>query len=408
MSFPCHVCGGQVPIRSYVDEATCPSCFSVYRYEPAPAPAVVARIIGIRSQDLVAMRWYSVYPEKEPAYCTPLPKKLHVVFGAENVGTEDGNLWGRLTNSAGKVLIEGRLQWCPVGQFVYWESDLDMPFKRLDLVVKVGHDGVTDQTYSFSIETTAKIPYDYIWEWQGRTNKATFKWTYKDGMFVGGTKPPSDAELIERARTAYYGVIVGEFVSEFAKQGVDVTFVDVLPSAWVERSAERVTTRRTRWWVFKDHYQDITVHVAGKVFFNSSKELMGSPIEPATLAALIIIAKYAIAAILTALTVIVIAKLFFDWITVTSEVTKTTKIILPEETHIEKDLTLPDGTVIAACQTLPAGTVLEWETTESTEAPAPIGRDIVVGGILIGGLIVTGLILTRHSSRQIKKLTVAH
>ena len=368
-------------------------------YSPKPVNPkgeVEASIIGIRSQDLVAMRWYNVYPEKEPAYCTPLAGKLHVVFGAENVGDQDGNLWGRLIGN-GKVLIEGRLQWCAVGAFVYWESDLDMPFKRLDLVVKVGHDGVTDETYSFSIETTAKIPYDYIWEWEGRTNKATFKWTYKDGMFVGGTKPPSDAELIERARTAYHGVILSDFVSELAKQGVEVSLVNVLPSAWVERGAERVSIRRTKLWFYYYHSQDITVHVAGKVFFNSSKDLLGSPIEPATLAALVIIAKYAIAAILTALTVIVIAKLFFDWITVTSEVTKTTKITLPEETHIEKDLTLPDGTVIPACQTLPAGTVLEWEEKETTEKPAlePI--------IIIGLLFLAAMVLAPRVVREVRR-----
>ena len=347
-----------------------------------------ASIIGIRSQDLVAMKWYSVYPEKEQVYCTPTKSKLHVIFGAKNIGDAHGNFFGRLINGQGKVLIEGRVQWCSIGQFVYWEKDLDMPLTGLKLIAKVGHNGTVDQSYEFTVEVAGKIPYDYVWDWQGRTNKGTFEWTTENGR-EWGTRPPSDAELIEKAKTVYHGVVLGDFVSECAKQGVIVRLINVMPNAWVDRSDVRKVSgyyvaRGERYHA--TYRQDIIVHVTGKVFFNSSQDLVASPIAPALVLALGKVIALVIGAILVGWGIMEFLK---NMSTVMSEVTKTSKITFPEETHLAEDLKLPDGTVLKACQTLPAGTTIEYETKEKTEKPA-LEPMILLALIFLGAMVLGG------------------
>ena len=99
----------------------------------------VANINAIRVQDMKTMTWYTVYPEGAQAYVTPGTRSGHIVFGAINYGGVDGDLWGKLTDDTGRVLIPQTYQWCQVGLFVYWEIDFDMPSRNYTLYLEVGH-----------------------------------------------------------------------------------------------------------------------------------------------------------------------------------------------------------------------------------------------------------------------------
>lgn len=101
---------------------------------------VKAEINGIRVHDNIADKWYNVYPEGEQAYCTVGSGAIHVVFGAANVGDADGNLWGRMTDTkTGNEIIHKQVQWCRVGNFVWWELTFNMPADGLSLKIEVGH-----------------------------------------------------------------------------------------------------------------------------------------------------------------------------------------------------------------------------------------------------------------------------
>jgi len=121
--------------------------------EQPPVGEPKASIIGIRAQDMVRFLWYEVYPEEVQAYCVPGEKKLHVVFGAKNVGGADGELRGKLTDDTGAVIIPELARWCNVGNFVYWESDITMPPSDYGLMVEVGTESL-EVGYHFIVKTT--------------------------------------------------------------------------------------------------------------------------------------------------------------------------------------------------------------------------------------------------------------
>jgi len=97
----------------------------------------VASIVGIRVQDLTEMKWYDVFPEGQQAYCRPGP--MHIIFGAVNVGSVDGNLKGMLLDEYESTIIPETAKECFVGNLVYWETDLIMPARTYALTMKVGH-----------------------------------------------------------------------------------------------------------------------------------------------------------------------------------------------------------------------------------------------------------------------------
>lgn len=97
-----------------------------------------ASIGAIRFQDLdTPSFWFNVYPENQQAKCRG-GGNFHIVFGAYNNGT-DGNIWGKLTDDAGVVLIATTTQWCAHGALQYWERDAPMPQRNYTLTCEVGH-----------------------------------------------------------------------------------------------------------------------------------------------------------------------------------------------------------------------------------------------------------------------------
>lgn len=126
----------------------------------------VAQINAIRAHDNEKAVWYNVYPENQQAYCTPGPagpnSGLHVIFGAKNIGTADGNLFGKMTDDTGAVLIASSSQWCVVGNFVYWEKDIVMPTRNYTVTCQVGHVALTgefivDQTYKLGARVEGAV-----------------------------------------------------------------------------------------------------------------------------------------------------------------------------------------------------------------------------------------------------------
>ena len=340
-----------------------------------------AEIYGLRTHDNRLSIWFEVLPELTQAYCFPGKGCLHVVFGGRNVGDADGYLWGRLIDvEKGTSIIAKKKLWCAVGNFVWWEKTFDMPTHNLLLRAEVGSNEGVDESHEFSVYA-GEPPFDYTWTWIGRTNKATFNWKERpDGTVISGHPPPSDARLVEAAKSAYYGVIFGEFARKCSEQNVNVRVVDIVPSAWVERGdlKKYLAYPRVPEYTCK---QSLIVHVGGKVYFNSSQDLVGSPIATAMVVAIGKVVAMVILAVFAGLAVLTIIEVFRDMATEESTVTKTNRVTVGDEGWTTTDdITLPDGTVIPAGTYFPPGTVIEWETEEKEEKPA-------IGGILVLGIL---------------------
>ena len=110
-----------------------------HAFKVIPLGEPFASIYGVRVHDNIAGVWYNVSPEGQQAYCTPGAVALHVVFGGMNVGDVDGYIWGKLTDDEGKVIIPQTPQWCPLGQFVWWELTFNMPTRDYLLGIEEGH-----------------------------------------------------------------------------------------------------------------------------------------------------------------------------------------------------------------------------------------------------------------------------
>lgn len=110
------------------------------RYIASLSNSPKAGLLGIRTYDNIAKKWYEVYPEEKPAKCTPGSNALHVVFGAKNIGDQNGNLYGLLTDDTAKVIIPVTLRYCTVGKFVWWEKTFNMPLRTYKLEIELGHD----------------------------------------------------------------------------------------------------------------------------------------------------------------------------------------------------------------------------------------------------------------------------
>lgn len=117
---------------------------------PSPPPGEAeASIIGIRV--LGNGVWYSVYPELQPAHCSA--DGLVVSYGALNVGTEAGYLYGRILGPGGVLLHEGVPRWVNVGNFGFWEPTLTMPGYDLSLEVEVS----ASPSYAVSDKVSFKL-----------------------------------------------------------------------------------------------------------------------------------------------------------------------------------------------------------------------------------------------------------
>ena len=256
---------------------------------------------------------------------------------------------------------------------IYWFA------KRVGEVVDV------PDPYNELIGAVVSAPFAYVWDWAGKTNRARFSWWTEDGR-AGGIKLPPDYELIEKAKSVYYATVTAEFIRQLQAQGITATLIDVIPEVTIEKSDVRsrsyYVARGER--LHTSYEQDIIVHVEGKVYFQSTEELMGSPIAPA----LVIAIGKAIAIIIGALLVgWGIMEFLKNMSTYRSEVEQKSTITLGEDTYFDKDVKL-DDVVIPAGTTLPAGTVLEFTKKETTEKP-PLETSIVM--LLLGVALIAAL-----------------
>lgn len=361
-----------------------------------------AEIYGLRSHDNRLSIWFDVLPERMQAYAFPGKDCLHVVFGGRNVGDEDGYLWGRMTTVYEEritAIIPKKKRWCAVGEYVWWEKTFDMPTHNLALKVEVGSNTEADEEHIFTVYA-GEPPFDYTWRWEGRTNKVTFKWIEDiNGNFVSGNLPPLDTEFIETAKSAYYGVVLGEFIRECAEQGITISPVNIVPSAWVERgdvSKVRGVPLFPPKFILK---QDVTVHIAGKVYFNSNQDLSGSPIAPALVIAIGKVIAMVIGAIMLGLVALTLVEVFRDMVTIESVVKKRNTITVGEEGWtVTEDIELPDGTVIPAGTYFAPGTVIDWETEEKIEEPA------IAGIAALGIILLLALALAPRAVREVREV----
>lgn len=360
-----------------------------------------AEIYGLRTHDNRLSIWFDVLPERVQAYAFPGKDCLHVVFGGRNIGDVDGDLWGRLMNfETGLPIIPKKKYWCAVGDYVWWEKTFDMPTHNLMLSAEVGSNEGIDERHIFTVYA-GEPPFDYTWKWVGKSEKTTFSWKeHFDGTFISGSPPPSDAELIEAAKSVYYGVVFGEFRRECAKQDIPVDVTDIVTSAWVDRGEvkKRVVFPHVPEYSCK---QDVTVRYGGKVYFNSSQDLAGTPISPTLIIALGAI----IAIIILAFKADDILRVFVGRTTTEeSKLEKRNAITVGEEGWTTTaDITLPDDTVIPAGTYFPPGTTIEWTTIEEhkkkEEEPA-LGAMALIGLLLIAALMAPKVVREVRKRRE--------
>jgi len=109
-----------------------------FMFETPTPTTPIAQLSGIRVFDKSTGIWYSVYPEGQPAYCTPGTGNLVIAYGVNNVGDVDGTLYGKIIGP-GEVILHSGSAWVPLGGAAAWEVTLDMIAQILNLTVEVGH-----------------------------------------------------------------------------------------------------------------------------------------------------------------------------------------------------------------------------------------------------------------------------
>ena len=197
----------------------------------------------------------------------------------------------------------------------------------------------------------------YMWDWKGKTTKS---YDTEGKSLSGPIQDPFDFGTL--TETAKYTVITSAsqaFVEEYAKVGVRATITKIEPEVWIETTTE---TRQYRDWTFYTWHH--WLHIKAKVYFESDKPLMGSPIFWEFV--LIKIASAIIAGLVIAFAVY----MFFEWMK--SMVTETWEI-----TYYDPETGLP-------------------AKTEKGTKPQPLGTIIIVVGALAGLAILASALIGKE------------
>jgi hypothetical protein len=163
--------------------------------------------------------------------------------------------------------------------------------------------------------------YQNRWTWDGKTEKySDTSVTVKEyapaptDPFPEGVKYTSEITIL--AETTQ------KFQEELSKIGITTTVTRIEPHVWVETVCETCTIHGQAFdsIAYTWHHW---LHMGAVVFFDSDKPLLHSPIDPVTLAALIVVIKYLILVTATALVIYAIATTFIESFFVTSHTIQT-------------------------------------------------------------------------------------
>lgn len=106
-------------------------------------------IAGIRFHDNIKSKWFSVYPEKEPASCTVGKGAAALVFGGYNNLSVPINIRGELYTGDGNFIINYVATVQPKTYHVF-EQTFEMPNNDLDLTVLVAQEPFNPQSLPVS------------------------------------------------------------------------------------------------------------------------------------------------------------------------------------------------------------------------------------------------------------------
>jgi hypothetical protein len=162
------------------------------------------------------------------------------------------------------------------------------------------------------------LVYEYIWEWEGKTqqNYKTYAACYVEHGVP--TTPPADLDpfLTESVAQATKTTILSElsaiFTEEMAKKGISATITLIEPEAWVERTIDTAIPSGyqgliTIWY---SHW----LHMHTKVHFNTDKPLTESPIDPSIIATLTWILSKLLIPLAIAISLIIVAVAVGEWV----------------------------------------------------------------------------------------------
>jgi hypothetical protein len=109
-------------------------------------------LMGIRLHDNVQQTWFNIYPEKQLARCTEGKGTITIVFGGQNVNTQNMNVRGQLVRGDGTALIDYAAP-TKLGETHVFELTFDMRNFMETFTVKVSN---ADQV---GITALPPIPY---------------------------------------------------------------------------------------------------------------------------------------------------------------------------------------------------------------------------------------------------------
>lgn len=97
-----------------------------------------ASITVVKGQNLQnPSQWVDIFPQGQ-TLSIPGGGSGHILFAATNNGI-DGNIYGKLIDDTGAVLIPQSNQFAVHGALMYWETDFTMPFRNYTLTCEAGH-----------------------------------------------------------------------------------------------------------------------------------------------------------------------------------------------------------------------------------------------------------------------------
>jgi len=187
-----------------------------------------------------------------------------------------------------------------------------------------------------------KMPYDYLWEWEGRTQQSYDTWARSTTGQNPADPFPTD-QVVDTARISILSEMASLLQSKFAELGYNATITLIEPETDVQTQAvyKTILRREGNDWIDGTfhHY----LHMTAKVHFNTDKPIMASPLDPATIAGLVWIIKQLAVVIAVAIAIIIISEAVSSWVQSFGVTKQTVKYYDPNTGKLIKEEDLTKG-----------------------------------------------------------------
>lgn len=186
------------------------------------------------------------------------------------------------------------------------------------------------------------MPYDYVWEWEGRTQQSYDTWA-RSTTGDDPADPFSADQVVDTAKISILSETTRLLESKFSELGNTATVTLIEPQVDVQTIADykRILRREGNDWVDGTfhHY----LHMTAKVHFTTDKPIMASPLDPATIAGLVWIVKQLAIVVAVAIGIILVAQAISNWVQSFGVTKQTVKYYDPNTGKLIKEEDLTKG-----------------------------------------------------------------